>query len=227
VGFSSAGSSDPENGVLTYSWNFGDTTTSNAANPSHTYNTPGSYKAVLTVTDNKGAQATSSTVTISAQQDPSKLPDMIVSRLSTSTSSAAPGGSITVTDTTKNQGLGPAPPSSTAIWLSRDAILDGGDTFIAGRPVGVLAAGATSIFSTTVTIPTATPPGTWYLIVVADGNLCCPLSFPTVTESIETNNTKYKSITVTGPDLLVSSLSAPSSAAKGSDIWVKDTTKNQ
>src|SRR5439155_5476514 len=40
VSFSSAGSSDPENGLLTYSWNFGDTTTSNAANPSHTYNTP-------------------------------------------------------------------------------------------------------------------------------------------------------------------------------------------
>ena len=37
VSFSSAGSSDPENQPLTYSWTFGDGTTSTAANPSHTY----------------------------------------------------------------------------------------------------------------------------------------------------------------------------------------------
>ena len=41
VNFSSAGSSDPEGEPLTYSWNFGDSTTSILANPSHTYTTPG------------------------------------------------------------------------------------------------------------------------------------------------------------------------------------------
>ncbi len=39
VNFSSAGSSDPEGANhSTYSWNFGDNTTSTAANPTHTYN---------------------------------------------------------------------------------------------------------------------------------------------------------------------------------------------
>ena len=39
VTFSSAGSSDPEGGPLSYSWNFGDgTATSTEANPTHTYN---------------------------------------------------------------------------------------------------------------------------------------------------------------------------------------------
>ena len=41
VAFSSSGSSDPEGQPLTYSWNFGDGGTSTAANPSHTYTSPG------------------------------------------------------------------------------------------------------------------------------------------------------------------------------------------
>ncbi|WP_204286296.1 carbohydrate-binding protein [Microbispora amethystogenes] len=54
VTFSSAGSSDPEGGALSYSWNFGDGTTSTAANPSKTYTTKGTYTATLTVRDPQG-----------------------------------------------------------------------------------------------------------------------------------------------------------------------------
>jgi len=60
VVFSSAGSSDPEGGALTYSWNFGDGTTSTAANPTKTYNTNGTYTATLTVRDPQGATGSSS-----------------------------------------------------------------------------------------------------------------------------------------------------------------------
>ncbi len=51
VTFSSSGSSDPEGQPLTYSWAFGDGATSTAANPSHTYSSPGVYQARLTVSD--------------------------------------------------------------------------------------------------------------------------------------------------------------------------------
>ena len=51
VHFSSAGSTDPEGEPLTYSWNFGDGTTSTAANPTHTYANPGPYQARLTISD--------------------------------------------------------------------------------------------------------------------------------------------------------------------------------
>ncbi|GIM89897.1 hypothetical protein Ato02nite_016900 [Paractinoplanes toevensis] len=58
VAFSSAGSSDPEGGALTYAWNFGDGSTSTAANPSHTFTADGAYTVTLTVTDPQGATGT-------------------------------------------------------------------------------------------------------------------------------------------------------------------------
>ncbi|MEV4351197.1 PQQ-dependent sugar dehydrogenase [Actinoplanes sp. NPDC049596] len=65
VAFSSAGSSDPEGGALTYSWAFGDGTTSTAANPTKTYASNGTYSATLTVRDPQGATGSASvTVTV-------------------------------------------------------------------------------------------------------------------------------------------------------------------
>ncbi|MEU6306216.1 carbohydrate-binding protein [Streptomyces chartreusis] len=60
VSFSSAGSSDPDGGTLSYTWTFGDGATSTAANPSHTYTTNGQYTATLKVTDPTGKSATAS-----------------------------------------------------------------------------------------------------------------------------------------------------------------------
>jgi len=124
-----------------------------------------------------------------------------------------------VTDTTKNYGTGLAPASTTFVYFSVDSILDSGDTLIGNRPAGVLRGGTSSAGSTVVTIPADATPGTRYLIVRADGGQA-------VAESIETNNTMTASITILGPDLQVSALSAPSSANPGSAITVTDTTNN-
>lgn len=72
VAFSSAGSGDVDGSITTWAWDFGDgTTPSNAQNPTHIYLSPGSYTAVLTVTDDDGAVASDSvTVTVSANQPP-------------------------------------------------------------------------------------------------------------------------------------------------------------
>jgi PKD repeat protein len=69
VNFSSQGSSDPDGTITGYSWNFGDGTSSNLANPSHTYNNAGTFTVTLTVTDNGGATG-SSNVVITVQQAP-------------------------------------------------------------------------------------------------------------------------------------------------------------
>jgi PKD repeat protein len=87
VSFSSAGSSDPEGAPLTYAWTFGDGGTSTSANPSHTYITPGSYSARLTVSD--GVKSTqSSAVAISVGAATNQPP--IASASGTPTSGPAP-----------------------------------------------------------------------------------------------------------------------------------------
>ena len=69
VAFSSAGSSDPEGRPLTYSWAFGDGTTSTLANPSHTFTAAGRYTVRLTTSD--GTLSTSSNaLTITAGSPP-------------------------------------------------------------------------------------------------------------------------------------------------------------
>jgi Carbohydrate binding module (family 6)/PKD domain len=62
VTFSSAGSSDPEGGALSYLWTFGDGTTSTAANPTKTYTANGTYTPTLRVTDPTGLTGTASLV---------------------------------------------------------------------------------------------------------------------------------------------------------------------
>lgn len=67
VGFSAAGSADPEGGALAYAWDFQSDGVVDATAPevSHTYAKAGSYVATLTVTDPEGNSA-SSTVAITA-----------------------------------------------------------------------------------------------------------------------------------------------------------------
>jgi glucose/arabinose dehydrogenase len=51
VNFIGSGSVDPDGNTLTYSWDFGDGTTSTIANPTHVYAQSGRFNAVLTVSD--------------------------------------------------------------------------------------------------------------------------------------------------------------------------------
>jgi microbial collagenase len=58
-------STDPDGGIASRSWNFGDSTTSTSTSPTHTYSTAGSYTITLTVTDTAGAtSSTSKTLTV-------------------------------------------------------------------------------------------------------------------------------------------------------------------
>lgn len=47
-------SSDPDGTIVSWSWDFGDTTTSDMQNPSHAYASAGTYMVTLTVSDDRG-----------------------------------------------------------------------------------------------------------------------------------------------------------------------------
>jgi subtilase family serine protease len=147
-------------------------------------------------------------------------PDLVVSSL-TAPGEAAPGDTLGVTDTTANQGGGDVSPSSTTFFLSGNYMLDAGDTPLDGsRTVGTLAAGTSNAGSTSLTIPTGTAPGTYYLIARADGG-------GGIVETSETNNTRSRSIRV-GPDLVVSYASLPTSSIQaGATATVSTTVRNQ
>jgi serralysin len=68
VAFIGSGSYDPDGSVTGYAWSFGNGATSNAADPSYTFTTAGTYTVTLTVTDNKGAtRSTTTTISVQAQ----------------------------------------------------------------------------------------------------------------------------------------------------------------
>ncbi len=65
------GGSDPDGDPLTYAWDFGDSTTSSEAQPTHAYAAAGPYTVSLTVTDGRGGFAsTSQSVAVSPKPEP-------------------------------------------------------------------------------------------------------------------------------------------------------------
>jgi subtilase family serine protease len=124
-----------------------------------------------------------------------------------------------VSDTTKNQGGGAAGASTTRFYLSTNTLLDAGDVFLSDRSVPALAAGASHSAGTAVTIPPGTTGGGYYIIAQADTENA-------VAETQEGNNLKFVYVQI-GPDLIVTALTAPTSAAAGATITVSDTTRNQ
>ena len=57
IAFSSSGSFDPDGTIVSYSWDFGDGTSSTATNPTKTYTLLAFHTVTLTVTDNSGASS--------------------------------------------------------------------------------------------------------------------------------------------------------------------------
>ena len=56
---------DESTGAATWSWDFGDNTTSADQNPTHTYATAGTYTVTLTVTNTAGSDRATATITVS------------------------------------------------------------------------------------------------------------------------------------------------------------------
>ena len=168
-------------------------------------------------------------VTMSAAQSVTatfapNAPDLIETSVSDPLIAALPGASFSVTDTVLNQGGVSAATSTTRYYLSTDTVKDASDRLLSGtRAVPVLAAGAMSTGTVTVTIPSNMALGSYYLIACAD-------NLTHVTESDETNNCRASTgtVQVARPDLLETDLSAPpATIARGASFAVTDIVLNQ
>jgi alpha-tubulin suppressor-like RCC1 family protein/subtilase family serine protease len=179
----------------------------------------GTYYIIANADDGDAVSETVETNNTKASMAISIGSDLIVWSL-TAPSAASAGSTIAVSDTTWNNGGGSTgTTTSTAVYLSSNGVLDGGDTLLGARTVPVLEAGLSDSASTNLNIPGGTAPGTYYIIAKADDG-------STVSETSETNNTKVSAAMAIGPDLVVSALTAPPSTVAGSTITVSDTTSN-
>jgi subtilase family serine protease len=146
-------------------------------------------------------------------------PDLTVSAL-TAPATAVAGGTISVSDTAKNQGGGTAGASTTRFYWSTNTALDASDQVMGSRSVEPLAGGASTSSTMTLTVPATAGAGSYYVIAQADGS-------SEVTETTETNNTRASAAIKVGPDLVVTAVSVPSSGAAGAIIAATESTKNQ
>ncbi|HOW31459.1 MAG TPA: CARDB domain-containing protein, partial [Bacteroidales bacterium] len=117
-------------------------------------------------------------------------PDLVVQSPATTPTTIAAGGTTSASCTVYNQGTAVAVASSLKYYLSTDNVYSTGDTYLATSSVASLAAGASAAAGSTLTIPSTTGAGTYYIVFVADAD-------GAVAESDETNNTGTVAITVT------------------------------
>jgi PKD repeat protein len=72
--FDAVASNDPDGSIVSYSWDFGDTSIGSGVNPSHTYAFAGAYTVSLTVTDNSGGtNTTTSDITVASLDLPGRV----------------------------------------------------------------------------------------------------------------------------------------------------------
>jgi hypothetical protein len=150
-------------------------------------------------------------------------PDLVETVVSNPPAVARPGTSFAVTDTVRNQGTVPASASTSHYYFSADTQKSADDRLLTGtRSVPTLAAGAASTLTVTVTIPSATPPGTYFLLACADDTKL-------VAESDEGNNclASAGAITVALPDLVQQSVSSSGGPfRRGTAFTLSDTVLN-
>ncbi len=107
VSFDAAASADPDGSIVSYIWSFGDGGSGSGPTTTHTYASPGTYTAQLTVTDNGGASDTEIRALLVQSAG---LPDLTVISISHTPQTPLVGQSVAFTVTVRNSGTAAAGP---------------------------------------------------------------------------------------------------------------------
>jgi len=146
-------------------------------------------------------------------------PDLVITAVTPP--SAGTGQVITVPVTAKNQGGGSLSGVYVGLYLCPTSTISTSCTSLWYGNFGGLTSGQPQTYSLSVTVPAVTS-GTYYIGAMVDpGN--------TIQEYDETNNTRVENSTeiTYGPDLVVTAVVPPPSAATGQLITVPITLQNQ
>jgi CARDB/Beta-propeller repeat len=132
-----------------------------------------------------------------------------------------PGGTVNVFDSVNNRALGTAKASATRYYLSTDTVKSANDILLQGaRAIPSLLPGDFHPGAKTVTVPAATPAGSYRILVCADDS-------KVVAETDEGNNCLAGGIVqVALPDLVAALDPLPTSAKAGSKFTISDKAIN-
>ncbi|MBC7771463.1 MAG: hypothetical protein H7210_03095 [Pyrinomonadaceae bacterium] len=159
---------------------------------------------------------------------PPPRPDLVVDTLTTP-DVATFGSPITVSWSVQNDGDASAPgPWTDRVYLSSDAMLSGDDTPVSPplqRPGAASPLNPTAIYSQSigVTLPINYTSGSFFILLKTDSD-------GVVAESSESNNVGVRPIALTatpGPDLHITSVTAPSGGVFGQSITTSWSGVNQ
>ncbi|MFZ9846572.1 MAG: CARDB domain-containing protein [Flavobacteriales bacterium] len=137
--------------------------------------------------------------------------DLVVNTVYVSPSSINAGNTVTVDSYVYNMGTTTSSSSNVGYYLSANSTWDASDTYLGYGSAGNISSGNYYYSYSSVTIPSGTAAGNYYIIFFADYN-------NHESESNENNNYNYSAITVTAPsiDLVISSIYGPATATAGS-----------
>lgn len=148
--------------------------------------------------------------------------DLIMTAVSGPTS-AVTGTSMVIANTVSNQGVAKTGSFTVGLYISSDAAVTTADLRVGTRSVSSLLPGASSSASTAVTLPSSLAAGTYYVGAIADYT-------NTVTAESNESNNALAGATMTissGPDLVMTAVSGPASAPRGTSITVSNSILNQ
>jgi len=120
-------------------------------------------------------------------------PDLTVTALTVSPTTAVPGGDVEISYTVTNQGASPTGTFTTRLYYSDDAVITAGDTALSHERETTLAAGSTTgTVVAVVKLPATASPGSRYVGAITDSKYA-------VAEGNENNNTRAANISIGAP----------------------------